>query len=63
MIVPHKKGDKKDSYNYRLISLFPHMSKLFTWILQKRLEKILFFFSFFFFGRSPAVSLGFTTFG
>ena len=41
MTIPHKKGDIKDSENYRHISLLSHMYKLLTRILQKRMERVL----------------------
>ena len=38
MITPPKKGDIKDIENYSLLS---YVCKLFIWILQKRMEKVL----------------------
>ena len=36
-----QKGDMRDIRNYRTISLLSHTCKLFTRILQKRMEKVL----------------------
>lgn len=41
MIILHKKGNKKDFKNYRLISLLSNIYKLFTKIITSRLERVL----------------------
>ncbi|GFO32255.1 endonuclease-reverse transcriptase [Plakobranchus ocellatus] len=40
IIIIYKKGDSGDIKNYRPISLFSHSYKLFTRLLQKRMERI-----------------------
>ncbi|GFO25935.1 reverse transcriptase [Plakobranchus ocellatus] len=41
IIIIYKKGDPGDIKNYRTISLLSHSYKLFTRLLQKRMERIL----------------------
>ena len=41
MIILHKKENMRDIKNYRPIGLLSHMYKLFTRILQKRMERVL----------------------
>ena len=41
MIKLHKREHMKDIKNDRSISLLSHMYKLFTWILQSKMEKVL----------------------
>ena len=41
-VVPiHKKGDKNDLFNYRLISILKSLSKIFEKLIYKRLFKFL----------------------
>lgn len=44
MLLLHKKGDPTDIANYRPISLFCHLYKLFTKIITNSLEKKLYFY-------------------
>ena len=41
IIILYKKGDPDDIKNYRPISLLAHSYKLFTRLLQKRMEEVL----------------------